>query len=257
MCRHFAYLGPPVSLEALVVDPPHGLLHQSWAPRCQRHGTVNADGFGVGWWDPARRPEPARYRRAVPMWTDRTLASIAGLVSAGSVLGAVRSATVGHPVEESAAAPFTAGPWLFSHNGRVEGWFEGVALSLRRRVSDVHAGAIGGTTDSEVLFALTLDRLADGLGPGAALEAVVAEVEGKADGRLNLLLGDGRRVAATTWGDTLFVHRRGDDVMVASEPFDDEPGWEPVPDRSVVEVATVEVEAGATCPTVRPLEAPP
>ncbi|MDQ3145520.1 MAG: class II glutamine amidotransferase, partial [Actinomycetota bacterium] len=57
MCRHLAYLGPPVSLEEVLGGPPHALLRQSWAPRCQRHGTVNADGFGVGWWDHQRRPE--------------------------------------------------------------------------------------------------------------------------------------------------------------------------------------------------------
>ena len=249
MCRHLAYLGPPVSLEAVLVEPPHGLLRQSWAPRCQQHGTVNADGFGVGWWEPARRSEPARYRRAVPMWTDRSFASFAGLVHAGAVLAAVRSATAGYAVEESGAAPFSTGAWLFSHNGRVEGWTAGVGHSLRRRLSETHAGILEGTSDSEVLFALTLDRLADGLGPGAALEAVVAEVAGGAGGRLNLLLGDGRRVAATAWGDTLFLRRRAGAVVVASEPWDDQPHWEPVPDRSVVEAA-----ADASC-VVRPLDA--
>ena len=29
VCRHLAYLGPPVTLAALLLDPPHGLLHQS------------------------------------------------------------------------------------------------------------------------------------------------------------------------------------------------------------------------------------
>ena len=63
MCRHLAYLGPPVTLASLLYDPPHSLLRQSWAPRMQRHGTVNADGYGVGWYQPDVRPEPARVRR--------------------------------------------------------------------------------------------------------------------------------------------------------------------------------------------------
>ena len=49
MCRHTAWLGAPTSLQQLLVDPTHGLLRQSWAPRRQRYGTVNADGFGIGW----------------------------------------------------------------------------------------------------------------------------------------------------------------------------------------------------------------
>jgi len=67
MCRHLAYLGPPVTLRSLLTDLPHGLATQSWAPRRQRHGTVNVDGFGVGWYAPGD-PEPARYRRAGPIW---------------------------------------------------------------------------------------------------------------------------------------------------------------------------------------------
>ena len=107
MCRHLAWLGAPRTLAALTLAPPFGLLRQSWSPRRMRHGTVNADGFGVGWYAPDLRPEPARYRRAVPMWTDSSYASFAGAVSSGCVLGAVRSATVGMPVEETATAPFT------------------------------------------------------------------------------------------------------------------------------------------------------
>jgi len=45
MCRHLAYLGPPATLRALLLDPPHGLGTQAWAPRRQCHGTMNVDGF--------------------------------------------------------------------------------------------------------------------------------------------------------------------------------------------------------------------
>ena len=235
VCRHLAYLGPPTTLDELLLRPPASLLRQSWAPRCQRHGTVNADGFGVGWWDRSRRPEPARYRRSIPMWTDRSFASLAGLTSAPAVLAAVRSATPPSPTEESGVAPFTAGPWLFAHNGRVEGWHEGTGTSLRRRVSATRDRLVEGGTDSEVLFALVLDRLDDGLAPGPALAAVVEEVGRSPGGRLNLLLGDGTTVAATTWGDSLFTHRRDEAMVVASEPHDDDPGWQPVPDRHLVE----------------------
>ncbi len=67
MCRHLAYLGMPVTLRTLLIDPPHGLYRQAWAPRRQRYGTVNADGLlGVGWYAPDEtRPRPgtaARFR---------------------------------------------------------------------------------------------------------------------------------------------------------------------------------------------------
>jgi gamma-glutamyl hercynylcysteine S-oxide hydrolase len=41
---------------------------------------------------------------------------------------------------------------------------------------------------------------------------------------------------ATVWGDTLFILRRDDGVVLASEPYDDDPAWEDVPDRHLVDV---------------------
>src|SRR3954462_2644767 len=119
MCRHLAWLGRPRSLAALVLEPPSSLLRQSWAPRRQRYGTVNADGWGVGFYV-AGRSEPARWRSARPLWAEASFASVAPVIESGCVLAAVRSATVGMPLEESAAAPFTDGRWLLSHTGRVD-----------------------------------------------------------------------------------------------------------------------------------------
>ncbi len=83
MCRHLAYLGPPASLRSLLIDPPHSLYRQAWAPRLQRHGTVNADGFGVGWYADGD-PVPARYRRGAPIWGDPSLPDIARVTRSAS-----------------------------------------------------------------------------------------------------------------------------------------------------------------------------
>lgn len=243
MCRLFAYLGPRVSLERLLLVPPHSLLHQSWAPRRQRHGTINADGWGVGWYDTARRSEPARYRTSRPMWADRSFASWAGLVDSSAVLAAVRSATPPAPVEESGTPPFTAGHLLFAHNGAVEGFRTEVGTKLRRLVSDRRAAGIEGASDSEVLFALALDHLDQGATAGDALSEVTRTVLELTPARLNLVLSDGRSIAATAWGDSLSVLSGAGlaegGSLVASEPCDDEPGWQVVPDGSLV-VATAE-----------------
>lgn len=254
MCRHLAYVGPPVTLQELLLEPPYGLLHQSWAPRRQRYGTVNADGFGAGWYAESR-PEPARYRRAQPMWTDASFTSLAGVVRSRCVLAAVRSATAPSPAEESATAPFLHGRWLFSHNGAVEGFAGagGTALLDRRaRVEGTAVRAESGA-DAALLAALVFAELERGAALGPALEAVVAEVTSVAAGRLNLLLTDGTEVAATTWGDTLSVLAgrglAGSGVLVASEPLDDDPGWADVPDLSLVVARPGDV-------AVRPLPAP-
>ncbi len=84
----------------------------------QRHGTVNADGFGVGWYAEGD-PVPARYRRAGPIWADQSFADLARVTRTGALLGAVRTATLVRCRRgEAAAAPFAAADLrLFSHNG--------------------------------------------------------------------------------------------------------------------------------------------
>jgi glutamine amidotransferase len=121
MCRHLAYLGPPVTVRALVLDPPYGLARQAWAPRRQRHGTMNVDGFGIGWYADGD-PVPARYRRAGPIWADPGLADLARVTRTRALLAAVRSATEGCESGAAAAAPYASGRWLFSHNGVLNGW---------------------------------------------------------------------------------------------------------------------------------------
>jgi gamma-glutamyl hercynylcysteine S-oxide hydrolase len=245
MCRHLAYVGPPVTLEKLIIKPEHSLLQQAFAPRHQTHGTINADGFGVGWYDRDKRAEPARYRTTRQIWADLSFASIAGLVSSNAVLAAVRSASPGMPIEETSTPPFTEGPWLFSHNGFVPGFRTGVGRELRRKVSETRALGIAGATDSELLFALVLDRLDAGAPPAEALVSVVGLVDELTTARLNLLLTDGERVAATACRNSLFVF---DDreltgaVVIASEPYDDDPSWEVVEDGSVVELGDDKLE---------------
>jgi gamma-glutamyl hercynylcysteine S-oxide hydrolase len=238
MCRFVAYLGPPVTLESLLLAPEHSLLRQAWAPRLQQHGTVNADGFGAGWYDLSRRPEPAVYRSTRPIWGDRSFGSLAGLVASTAVLAVLRDATPPAVAEESGTPPFGDGPWLFAHNGAIEGFRE-ASGKLRRMLSDRRLGGIRGATDSEVLFGLALDRMDAGACAGEALRSVIRIVARVAGGRMNLVLIDGHRITGTAWGDSLYVCEGGalgaGARVVASEPFDDDPAWRPVPDRSVVE----------------------
>jgi glutamine amidotransferase len=205
-------------LEALLLDPPFGLLRQSYAPRRQKHGTINADGFGVGWYSP-HRSRPARYRTSMPMWSDESFASLAGVIESGCVLAGVRSASIGMPVEVTATAPFTTADLLFGHNGFVPD-----AAMLR---SLLPPGAVPESrVDSALLWALVVDRLEAGAELEDALADVVRTVAARTDGRMNLFLTDGSRLAATTWGDTLWFRACPEGVLVASEPDKAQPGAE-------------------------------
>lgn len=234
MCRHLAYLGEPRPLAALVLNAPHGLYSQSYQPRDMRGaGTVNVDGFGVGWYRPGH-PDPVRYRGGRPLWADDSFAQIAAVTESGAVLAAVRSATDGMPVVHTACAPFTSGRWLFSHNGSVAGW-PGSMAELASTVPVTDLLTMDAATDSALLWVLLRARLDAGADPGKALAKLVAEVAAAAPGsRLNLMLTDGREVWATAWGHSLTTRLSSEGVTVASESCDDLPGWEPVPEGYLV-----------------------
>ena len=239
MCRHLAYLGPPVTLANLVLHQPHSLLHQSWAPIDMRgRGTINADGFGIGWLvgDPGEGGVAHRYRRDVPMWTDASLSDLAASISSGAILAAVRNATIGMPVTETACAPFVERAWMFSHNGVVRGWPASVA-PLADALSPADLMTLDAPTDSAFLWALVRQHLREGRSGATALDAVVGDVLALAPGsRLNLLLHDGINIAATTLGNSLWIKDGDGSVTISSEALSPiEERWQPVPDLCLLE----------------------
>ena len=250
MCRHLAYLGPPVAAADVLLTPRHSLLEQTWAPSDMRgSGVVNADGFGLGWYDGPG--DALRYRRAVPMWADGSLPDLARTVRSSALVAAARNGTLGMPVTEAACAPFAHAAWLFSHNGVVVGWPDAVA-SLADALPSTDLMRLEAPTDSALLWALARRRLVDGASVEEVVEALTVEVGQAAPGsRLNLLLTDGETVAATTWGHSLCVLEGSDHVLVSSEPFGDHTDdWQPLPDQTLV------VLTGSGIKT-RPLEGPP
>lgn len=227
MCRHLGWLGKQRSLAALILEPPHGLLVQSYAPSRQKHGLMNADGWGVGFFD---GDVPRRWRSAAPLWGDASFASVAPTLRSHCVVAAVRSASVGMPIEASATAPFTDGHWLLSHNGVVDRSVLPATLPAESVCDSAILAAL--------IFSEGLDELAD----------TVCRVGATDPGaRLNILAANGSRMLATTWGDTLSMLQGADGVLLASEPHDDDPRWVDIPDRHLVQATPGRV-------TVTPLE---
>jgi glutamine amidotransferase len=256
MCRHIARLGPSALLGEVLLAPPHGLYRQSWEPRRQRHGTVNADGFGVGWYAEGD-PVPARYRRAGPIWADLGFTDLARVIRTTALLAAVRDATTPGSDGEAAAAPFAAGPWLFSHNGAVGGWPRSLA-DVATALPAEELLSLAARNDSALVWALVLHRLREGDELGQALADTVLDVAAASPvSRLNLLLTDGDQIAATAWGDTLwYLNDPGDPsalghrAVVASEPYDHDPRWREVPDGTLLVATRTDV-------LLTPLKEPP
>ena len=254
MCRHLAYLGPPVTLREAIIDPPLGLYRQAWAPRMMRgSGTMNIDGFGAGWYAEGD-PVPARYRNSGPIWADPSFADLTRVTRSGALLAAVRDASAGTEPSLSAASPFGADQYLFSHNGALVGW-PGTAAGLAATLSPLELLNLDARVDSALLWALVLKQLRDGANPDEALAKVFGLLDqAGVTGRFNFLLTDGHMIAATTAGHSLFYrqgHDNGaDSVTVASEPADEAPAWNEIPDRSLVTATASDVK-------IQPLQVPP
>ncbi len=220
MCRHLVWVGAPRSVDALVLAPPFGLLRQSYAPRRQLRGRVNADGWGVGFYFPSQT-RPVRWRSSRPLWSDASFASVAPTLTSTCVLAAVRSATAGMPIEESATAPFSDGHWLLSLNGRVE------------RSALPASPEAESTCDAAILAAHIFAT-----GPQQLVTTIRGVAERDRDAILNLLLTDGTTAIGLTWGDTLSYLVEPDGVVLASEPWDDDPRWVDVPDHHLIEATS-------------------
>lgn len=179
MCRQLGYLGPQVRVGDMLTLGTHSLRTQAWAPKdMRRGGTINADGFGVAWWrDGDDSVTVSRYRNSAPIWTDPAVEEVLPQLESWAVLAAVRSATVGMPIERSACAPFTHGRWAFSHNGMVSDWrrtLAAVAAEFDSTAAELGAGLFTPTrlleaesaTDSATLWVILRGLLATGAPDG-------------------------------------------------------------------------------------------
>lgn len=241
MCRWAAWQGAPLFLSEIISAPDHSLIRQSRdATECKT--AINADGFGLAWYD--RRPEPGLYRDVYPAWSDPNLRSLAEQVQARLFLAHVRAST-GTATSRNNCHPFVQGRWSFMHNGQVGG-FERFRKSADMMIEDALYPHRKGATDSEALF-----LVACGLGidtdPQGAMARSVARFEA-----LSRAQGTGphmRMAAALSDGHTLYALRYASDDLapslfyrwcadwqgwaVVSEPYDlDQTGWTEVPQGS-------------------------
>lgn len=265
VCRLYGIrASAPTRLDCALRRAQNALLEQS---RSDGRNLPNADGWGVGFYEEGR---PRVEKQAAPAFSDERFRSVAGAICSPTVVAHVRRATVGEATRAN-AHPFTAGTWLFAHNGTVAG-FRRLAPALERETTPDLLSLRRGTTDSELAFAWILSRLVrvglsldakcvDGERLSRALGEAIGELASRAaavgrgeDSTLNVILTDGLTLAAVRWGGSLFrltreaarscgicgeTHARVPEdspyraAAVASEPITGE-GWEEVPERSLL-----------------------
>lgn len=229
MCRFVAYHGPQISLDELLYEPEHSIIKQSTHAR-EREEPLNGDGWGIGWYEPARSPEPAVYRETRPAWGDENARRISSVVETPLYFAHVRAASPGLAVHQRNCHPFPGGrhtlddrrdrdpvvegreELLFMHNGKLGGYRD-VVRRLREDLDDEFYFGIKGSTDSEHAFAAiqaelgdaardpTLDDLATAVRDTLAyLEGLKHEVGAGDDTTwANFCLSDGERIVATRY----------------------------------------------------------
>lgn len=271
MCRFTIYLGPPVRLSSLLLDPAHSLIRQSTHSN-EREEPLNGDGFGVGWYVPEYSDEPAVFRSVTPAWNNRNLHNLARVVASPCILAHVRAATQSSGVNEANCHPFRFRRYLCMHNGDI-GNFRGVRRHLLDSVCDEAFHNVFGSTDSEHLFAVIIDELlkhpaadtrgVDCMRLALALDNAIRRVTeivslhgNNEPSYLNVALSDGDSAVVSRYcndpearPETLYYYR-GDlyepenhqypgngEVVISSEKLTQDSGWQEVPANHMIVIS--------------------
>lgn len=226
MCRWVAWIGAETFLEDVISGPEQSLIEQS-RNALESKTNINADGFGVAWYD--AQPEPGLYKNILPAWSDPNLHHLVHQVRARLYLAHVRAST-GTATSYDNCHPFTAGVWSFVHNGQVGG-FQHFRKSADMLIDETVYPQRRGSTDSEVLFLLALGHGLDQNPIGAMLRAVAdLEALARAKGctphmRLASCWSDGTtlyaaRYASDRFAPTVYWKQSDKGVLIVSEPLD-------------------------------------
>ncbi|MEO6867291.1 MAG: class II glutamine amidotransferase [Gaiellales bacterium] len=243
MCRLFgmASLANSVAARFWLLDADDSLLVQSHR---------EPDGWGLGWYDPPT--EPQRFRDPRAAWQDDDYTSTAAEATSTRFIAHVRYASTG-AVEERNTHPFEQRGRMFAHNGVVSG------LDLLRERLGPDLALVHGSTDSELTFALLTSEIERANGDVAAgiIAAGTWIAEHLPVFAWNFVLITPSELYALRWParhELWWLHRgaggvhgsrtfmgsgmrhplsvgsgdlvRTSAVVVASEPMDEDPGWQ-------------------------------
>lgn len=210
MCRFLIYKGPEMFMSDLITESEQSLIRQSFKAR-ERAEPLNGDGFGVGWYMPEIDPTPCVYNDLRPAWANRNLHRLAEKIRSTCLFAHVRAASKGSTVSESNCHPFQYDRFLWMHNGGVAE-FGRIKRRLRESLGDELYDIIQGTTDSEHIFALFLEKLSPHMedyscqiladtmiGTIVQLNEWTSEAGIATESRYNFAVTDGQNIVATRY----------------------------------------------------------
>jgi len=266
MCRFAIYMGDPIVLSQFVCRPSHSIIFQSFGST-ERSTPLNGDGFGISWYVPDIRPEPAMFKSISPAWNNRNLKNLCEVTTSPCAVTHVRAASPGSIVSEENCHPFCWNEITFVHNGDV-GCFKLIKKEIVHLLSEESFLLVLGSTDSEHIFALFVDqykkridddnRIVNALKDTLSiLKSLVAPYLDHHECTLNIGITNGKEVVASRFTTsknllTLYYcpkvtmsHCPTDDceevmkhgAMLASEPLGhDRSNWREIPRNNIIQI---------------------
>ena len=251
MCRLLGYLGSSIQLDRILIKPEHSLIAQSYKPQEMTSGLLNADGFGIGWYDLSHDPLPYKYKSILPIWNDSNLPQLARYIKSECHLCYLRSATYSSSVATINCQPFSYQNILFVHNGFIDDFRDTLCRPIREQLNDVAYRNIEGTTDSEHIFALIVNEMESdrSITLHQALNNTILNLAKMAmqynlEFSANIILSNGKELAACRYANrkqcpSLYYIKDDSEysnaVILASEPLF-EGNWISCPEESIIGV---------------------
>lgn len=233
MCRFAGYIGKEsMLLSEVLIKPKNSLITQSMAAKQGAHH-INADGFGLAWYDLRVDSNPAIYKTIQPAWNDKNLQHLSAKIQSKCFIAHVRASTVGS-VSQSNCHPFYYRNYCMAHNGTIYK-FENLKRKLLNFIDEELFLQIKGNTDSEIFFFLVMHYLRHGAsslldGIKQAFDWLKKEQDNgdiESFSRLNIIISDGKQLIATKCviendqALSLYYSENVNSVIIASEPLDD------------------------------------
>lgn len=232
MCRFIAYIGEEdLLIENLLVKPNNSLIKQSKNATKDQY-KVNADGFGIAWYNFKVNSEPAIYKSTQPAWNDNNLINISKSIESKCFIGHIRASTIGD-VSKRNCHPFFHKEYTMVHNGTIDN-FNSIRRLLMEQLSDEYFLAIKGNTDSECLFFLIMEYVHSGTGMSLedaikkSFQWIINAQDENDVSHLNIVITNGKEMIATRFsskGDKVlslsYSRDNNESFIIASEPLDD------------------------------------
>ncbi|MGC0371800.1 MAG: hypothetical protein DGJ47_000501 [Rickettsiaceae bacterium] len=200
MCRFAAYFGhEKILLDELLSKPKNSLVKQSHKSIEGIHG-INADGFGVAWYNFDISSSPGIFKSTQPAWNDNNLMHLSQKIKSSCFLAHVRASTVGD-VNQNNCHPFDFQKYSMVHNGTIR-HFERYKRKVIDELDNELFLNIKGNTDSEYFFFLIMNFIKQGSTLENSVKKAIdwiVNVQEQCDGfsRINIVITNGDELIAT------------------------------------------------------------